>query len=180
VALHDPTSRNVVGLALNVSRDGEAISCLTPHLASCLEAQYSSEWDTIRYELTQVIDVKDLITGRKAIMELCQPADRKLVGQCLVKLRALTATRNLGDFDLDLTLEAYADKLMEYPADAVVQALNEAPDRDKWFPAWADLKTRLDYHTTDRRLVVQCLDRKIAKLQPKTSVQGLIKGAVKK
>jgi hypothetical protein len=103
-----------------------------------------------------------------------------MVIEGLIKLRALTAHRNEENANLELISEAYIDKLMQYPADAVIQALNEAPDRDKWFPAWHDLKVRLDYLTTDRRLMVNAIDREIARLQPKTSVQGLIKGAIKK
>ena len=173
------TSTNVVALTLNVSRDKEAKTCLPSRLASCLEPQFNSEWDTIRYDLTATIDVEVLKHGRSQILDLCEAPERSTVIEGLIKLRALTAHRNEENANLELISEAYIDKLMAYPADAVVQALNEAPDRDKWFPAWHDLKDRLDYLTTDRRLMVNCIDREIAKLD-KTSVQGLIKGAITK
>ena len=176
----DQTSPNVVALTLNVSRDKEAKTCLPSQLASCLEPQFNSEWDTIRYDITAPVDVEVLKHGRSKILELCEAPERPMVIEGLIKLRALTAHRNEENANLELISEAYIDKLMQYPADAVIQALNEAPDRDKWFPAWHDLKVRLDYLTTDRRLMVNAIDREIARLQPKTSVQGLIKGAIKK
>ena len=175
----DQTSPNVVGLR-NLSLDKDARNSLKPALALCLEAQYSPEWDTTRFDITGQVKKADLIEGRQAILDHWPEPDRQLIGQAMLKLRALTASRNTGDLDLDLTLEAYAEKLAEYPADAVVQALNEAPDRSTWFPAWHELKIRLDYLTENRRLILNAIDRELAKLEPKTSVAGLIEGAIKR
>jgi hypothetical protein len=175
----DPTSPNVVELR-NLSLDKDARSSLKPALGSCLEPHHNPEWDTIRFDITGQVKKADLIEARQVILDHWPVPDRQLIAQAMLKLRALTASRNTGDLDLDLTLEAYAEKLAEYPADAVVQALNEAPDRSTWFPAWHELKVRLDYLTENRRLILNAIDRELAKLEPKTSVAGLIEGAIKR
>jgi len=175
----DPTSPNVVELR-NLSLDKDARSSLKPALGSCLEPRHNPDWDTIAFRLTGQVKKADLIEGRQVILDHWPAPDRQLIAQALLKLRALTASRNTGDLDLDLTLEAYAEKLAEYPADAVVQALNEAPDQSTWFPAWHELKIRLDYLTENRRLILNAIDRELAKLEPKTSVAGLIEGAIKR
>ena len=176
------TSNSVVALkTLNLSRDHEAVSLLPPPLASCLEEQLGPEYDLERYTINDAgqLTRETLNEGRTAILSLSEPADDDMILQALLKLRSLTASRGIGDADLDMTLEAYAEKLKEYPADATIQALNEAPDRSKWFPTWFDLKTRIHYLSQHRRLILAAIDRIIERLEPQSSVAGLIKKALK-
>lgn len=177
------TSNSVVALkTLDLSRDREAASSLPPALASCLEEQLGPEYDLERYTINDgglIIDLKVLNEGRIAILSLSEPADDDMILQALLKLRSLTASRGIGDADLDMTLEAFAEKLKEYPADATIQALNEAPDRSKWFPTWYDLKTRIHYLSQHRRLILAAIDRKIERLEPRSSVAALVRKALK-
>jgi hypothetical protein len=175
------TSSSVVALkTLDLSRDREAASSLPPALASCLEEQLGPEYDLERYTINDggQLALEVLTEGRTAILGLSEPAPDDMILRALLKLRSLTASRGIGDADLDMTLEAYAEKLKEYPADATIQALGEAPDRSKWFPTWHDLKTRIHYLSQHRRLILEAIDRKIAKLEPRSSVAGLVRKAL--
>jgi hypothetical protein len=175
------TSSSVVALkTLDLSRDREAVSSLPPELASCLEEQLGPEYDLERYAINDggQLALEVLTEGRTAILDLSEPAPDDMILQALLKLRSLTASRGIGDADLDMTLEAYAEKLKEYPADATIQALGEAPDRSKWFPTWYDLKTSIHYLSQHRRLILEAIDRKIAKLDPR-SVAGIVRKALK-
>jgi len=176
------TSNSVVALkTLDLSRDREAANSLPPALASCLEEQLGPEYDLESYTINDAdqLTIEALTAGRTAILSLSEPADDDMILQALLKLRSLTASRGIGDADLDMTLEAFAEKLKEYPADATIQALNEAPDRSKWFPTWYDLKTRIHYLSQHRRLILMAIDRKIEKLEPRSSVAALVRKALK-
>jgi len=177
------TSSSVVALKTpDLSRDREAVNSLPPALASCLEEQLGPEYDLIRYTINDAgkLTLETLNDGRTAILGLSKPAPDDMILRALLKLRSLTAWRGIGDADLDMTLEAFAEKLSEYPADAVIQALNEAPDKSKWFPTWFDLKTHISYLSQRRRLILEAIDRRIEKLTPRSSaVAGLITKASK-
>jgi hypothetical protein len=152
---------------------------LTPSIEHSLEEVFSSEWDTIGFEITEPVPIDDLHESRNAILGICKPAPDEMIIAGLAKLRALTASRARDDRSTDIQIEAYIEQLKMWPADAVVQALNDAPSRSKWFPTWHELEEQLKYLTTDRRLIVAAIDRRIARLEKKTSVQGLIQGAIK-
>ena len=158
------TSSNVVALkTLDLSVDRQAVSSLPPPLASCLEEKLGPRYDLERYAIkgADQLTLETLNEGRAVILEMSKPASDDMILQGLLKVRSLTASRGIGDADLDMTLEAFAEKLKEYPADATIQALNEAPDRSKWFPTWYELKDHIHYLSQHRRLILEAIDREI-------------------
>ncbi len=103
----------------------------------------------------------ELITAKEAINEFCQPATDEEMLKSLIKLKALTINRNASEGDNNFIIEAYIEKLKEYPRDAVLEVLNEASNENKFFPAWSELKKELDWKSSRRREAIATIERKI-------------------
>ncbi|KLN61686.1 hypothetical protein WH96_04965 [Kiloniella spongiae] len=67
------------------------------------------------------------------------PLSRVEIIRELLKLKVKTNSRNMDAASLELQLEVYADELMGFPADCVLQALQDA-GRQKWWPDWGTLE----------------------------------------
>lgn len=68
----------------------------------------------------------------------------------LTALYSTTIRRTDEQISLELAVEAYIDRLAEYPADIVEYVLRTYPDHHKWWPAWAELREELAYWNEDR------------------------------
>jgi hypothetical protein len=69
----------------------------------------------------------------------------------LGEMKLSTICRPEQGHDLEAQLALYARKLQEYPADVVRKVLTTQPNQSKWWPAWAELKERLDVFSERRR-----------------------------
>ncbi|WP_085899525.1 hypothetical protein [Kiloniella majae] len=67
------------------------------------------------------------------------PLSRVEIMRELLKLKVKTNSRNMDAASLELQLEVYADELTRFPADCVLQALQDA-GRQKWWPDWGTLE----------------------------------------
>lgn len=97
----------------------------------------------------------------------CLPAPEQRLYAELASLRVLTKAGQASDEDIRLQIQVYARRLAEYPGDVALHVLRTQPDMEKWWPAWAELKDRLDLHSRKRlekremlRELVQITDRK--------------------
>jgi len=160
------------------SLEKAAIASLPPSISSTLEEKTNGDWDVIGYSISSEAPIEDLELARSQIMDQQQAPTKMQIQRGIAKLDALTARQSKADLDLAFMVAAYSEKLSEYPADAVEEALDNLT-ANHWFPTWEEMKTQLDYLTRRRRLILVELDRRIAKLKPKSSVQGLIEGALK-
>ena len=70
------------------------------------------------------------------------PLSRVEIMRELLKLKVKTSSRNMDEASLELQLEVYADELARFPADCVLQALQDA-GRQKWWPDWGALESLL-------------------------------------
>ncbi|WP_421784193.1 hypothetical protein [Kiloniella litopenaei] len=70
------------------------------------------------------------------------PLSRVEIMRELLKLKVKTNSRNMDAASLELQLEVYADELTRFPADCVLQALQDA-GRQKWWPDWGTLESLL-------------------------------------
>ena len=77
--------------------------------------------------------------------------------KALAKLRYLTKVRNESTEDIRLTLLFYAEELTKYPADVVRHVLDTQKNISPWWPAWSELKERLDRYTSKRRRLHEAL-----------------------
>jgi len=129
-----------------------------------VEEQISPEYDFKGYLITNDIPVSVLSDAHQALKSSLMPAEEDLVAKALLKLRALTAHKADGK-DLDIILEAYLEKLREYPKDAVLESLNRYPDHAKWFPSWAELRDDVEFRCVRRLELLKAIERKINERQ---------------
>lgn len=71
--------------------------------------------------------------------------------KALAKLRYMTKVRNESTEDIRLTLMFYAEELAKFPGDVVRYVLDTQKNISPWWPAWSELKERLDLYTAKRR-----------------------------
>lgn len=122
-----------------------------------IEEQLSSEYDFNGYSIT-TLSPKRLGIAKEAVEKMMAPADELTLLQELVKLRALTKHRNEG-YDIDLLLETLVDKLLKYPEDAVIKALESIVDRSQWWPSWFEIKKEVEYHCQHRLALLNAVNK---------------------
>ena len=92
-------------------------------------------------------------------MQTMAPAEDNEIAKGLLKLRALTSHRNEGA-DIDIVLEAYVEKLKDYPRDAVLESLSKMSDQSKWFPSWIEIKNDVEFRCQHRVEMLKAIERK--------------------
>lgn len=65
-------------------------------------------------------------------------------------MRMMVRSPGISDDDLKLQIEAYSRKMLMYPVDDVLVALERWPDEHEFWPAWAELKQAMDSRMADR------------------------------
>lgn len=115
---------------------------------------------TTGYELTEQ-DGADPDAALQVVRKAMTPAPRDALIGWLAELSVQVAYRAQTEFNGELTLQVYARNLAAYPADVAKDVLADWPNRSKWWPAWHDLKERLDAKIQRRRV----LEREIIKRQ---------------
>jgi hypothetical protein len=147
-----------------LERDPAAL--LQPSVQSVLAAKWAEGdtrhgWDgyAARYELVGELPAADLEIARQIGEEMLRPTREDIVLAELRRLRAVTASREIGQDTLALTFAAYADELLQYPADAVRTVLREWPRSNRFWPSMAELIERLERLVTPRRALREALRR---------------------
>jgi len=133
------------------------VKLLAQSLDLKIEEQLSSEYDFNGYSIT-TLSPKRLGIAKEAVEKMMAPADELTLLQELVKLRALTKHRNEG-YDIDLLLETLVDKLLKYPEDAVIKALESIVDRSQWWPSWFEIKKEVEYHCQHRLALLNAVNK---------------------
>lgn len=77
-------------------------------------------------------------------------------------MKYLTRQRAEATEDIAAQIEIYARRMEAYPADIVRYVIKTQTDSSPWWPAWSELKDRLDVFVTARR-------RKLVALTSQTS-----------
>ena len=80
----------------------------------------------------------------------CRPAPEDTLVKELGGLRLMTKSAQAPDDDVRLSLQAYARKIQQYPGDVALHVLRTQPDMGVFWPAWAELKDRLDLYAGKR------------------------------
>jgi hypothetical protein len=116
-------------------------------------------WDG---ELTKIEWTKDLPEqDRQLALKTAQQSLMPMTGaecqKALAKLRLMTKVRNESTEDIRLTLMFYEEELRSYPADVVRHVLSTQKNISPWWPAWSELKERLDLYSWKRRKLVDAL-----------------------
>ncbi len=79
------------------------------------------------------------------------PAEPKEILAALATLSTLVARREQDPADLAVQLRAYTDRLLTYPGDVALSALNDWPSMSQWWPTWFELQERMDAMARWRR-----------------------------
>ncbi len=75
----------------------------------------------------------------------------------LAELKTLTKARAEDETDLEATAIAYAKRVMEYPADVVRKVVAAMPNRQIFWPAWAELREALEDASRTRKGLLHAL-----------------------
>lgn len=112
------------------------------------------------YHLNDDYDGEGAAVALATVRALMQGAPRHECLKEIARLRIKTSAARLGDCDMDLVLEIYADELTCYPLDIVREVCRAYPTTSggKWFPAWAELQELCQRQMLKRR----CLERALA------------------
>lgn len=142
-----------------LTTDRTAVTSLTLSAGLKVEENYTHDFDLKGYLITNTISNDKLQQLSEAIKATMAPAEDNDIAQALLKMRALMSHKNDGG-DLDIILEAFVEKLKDYPKDAVLESLTRIPDQTKWFPSWIEIKDDVEFRCQHRMLMLQAIERK--------------------
>ena len=141
--------------------DSALVGLLTSQLGLSVALDMRRDWTGQRPFLRKVADLSIRSPSREATKQALkllsiaeQPAlDEEVMGWLAI-LRTLVRAPNNSEFEAELVLRAYCDKLREFPADIVRHVLAAWPDQSEWWPTWIDLKQALSDASTPRRTMI--------------------------
>lgn len=121
-----------------------------------LEPVYSpitSETKIVSYHVTG-----SQITEAIGILEQAMaPAPKEIVVKELTELALLTKAAADDDETHQMRAAAYIQRVQRYPTDAVIHVCQAWADHNKFFPAWAELREKLESRIETRRLMLSAL-----------------------
>lgn len=83
------------------------------------------------------------------------PTGRQLLEEGLAYVAGLCRPRNAGG--AEVTVDAMATQLERFPIDVALQALKDWPERNHWFPTWAELRERCEALEAPRRAMLAAI-----------------------
>jgi hypothetical protein len=86
----------------------------------------------------------DAAKAEAIINGLSAPAPYAKIIEWLTVCAVLTAHPKDDAMSSDLKMKAFASQLAGYPGDIVAHVLKEWPNKNKWFPTWAELLADID------------------------------------
>ena len=112
------------------------------------------------YEL-RGYDGREREEALEILRALCRPASHRECLKEVARLKALTAAARVGEQDLEIQLEVFAEELERYPMDVVRSACRDWPrcPGGKWWPSWAELRDMCDERFLKRKALLVALER---------------------
>ena len=95
--------------------------------------------------------------ARNIVQASLAPAPDAVIVKALAELSMLTKARDGGAEAEETRIALYAQKLAEYPADAVVAVCREWANKETFWPSWAELYARLEARIEPRRMMLEAL-----------------------
>ena len=135
------------------------------------EGRIDADSGTIRYLFHDDVDPGKLREMRERLERSMLPASEADIAKGLLKLRALTSHRDAG-IDIDVILEAYVEKLQQYPADAVLESLDRLAYRYKWWPSWLEISEDVEFRCRRRVELRIALERRIGRIHESEEGDG--------
>lgn len=129
---------------------------LPPAIRSSLKPVYSGETIT-KYEMKGLHGPQELMAAKTALAQSLTAISGNEALELLTELKALTRPSQGTTTDLEAQFIAYLKRLVDWPADVVRYVMKTQPDHSPWWPAWQELKDRLEMHTYRRRMMLETL-----------------------
>jgi hypothetical protein len=95
-----------------------------------------------------------------------QPMSQNEIVALLTQMKLETKSRAEDGGDVQGQFVAYARRIAEYPADVVREVLGTQSGRGIFWPAWAELKERLDAKSSYRRKLLHAIENPPAPVPP--------------
>lgn len=129
---------------------------LPPGIRSSLKPVYDAKGELTNYRLTHAHPT-ELTSAKQVLASSLMPMTGEKCLDLLTEMKAMTRPSPGTTADIEAQMVAYLKRLMDYPADVVNYVLTTQPDYSPWWPAWAELKERLEMHTYRRRMMMTAL-----------------------
>jgi hypothetical protein len=128
---------------------------LPPQIRSSLKPVFDKLQAITHYDLTGTHGPREITQARNILAQSLTPITGTEALGLLKELKATTRPTPGTTDDLEAVLVAYLKRLKDYPADVIRHVLttHDSP----WWPAWHELKERLEMHTYRRRMMLEAL-----------------------
>jgi hypothetical protein len=100
-----------------------------------------------------------MIQATRLLEESLRPVDAITVEKALTELALLTKARNEDQISEQMRMALYLDRLSQYPADAVIHVCRSWADTNVFWPAWAELREKLESRVSGRRMMLKAIRR---------------------
>ena len=127
-------------------------------VARALNATLSSNYEVIRYDITEEIPQEDLYQAISILNESLLPCPKEVAMKAMHALKVRTASTPAEREIAEERIGVYLADLIAYPQDVVVSACRGIANHSKWFPAWADLRHELEWRVRKRRKALEALN----------------------
>ena len=116
------------------------VASLSPSVLASLGPNHNRDYDLTSYSYDGSLTQDEIQAALRVIDQQRAPATPAQLFEWLGALGLKTIQRKQDQASMDLTLRVYVTELSKYPAGVVQQVLEAWPERNKWWPAWAELK----------------------------------------
>lgn len=146
---------------------------LPPGLLSCLEWKMGLDFDrteAVMWKATPRTEeaMAMVRSAAQVVRSSMQPTTPNEVVALLTRLHTETKARPEHEFDLQAKLQIYTENIIGYPGDVVRHVLRSQSSMGVFWPAWAELKDRLEMHTSYRARLLHALENP-PKIKPKAA-----------
>lgn len=99
----------------------------------------------------------NLEAARQALEATLAPATLETIERAVTELAVLTKYREGGGQPEQMLVTLYMQKLSEYPADAVLAVCRSWANENVFWPAWSELRERLEARVSQRRKMLEAV-----------------------
>lgn len=113
-------------------------------------------------QLPQTMPIPVLEAAIALVRQSLQPTDSASVKRAIAQLQGETFIPAGDGVDFKVRMTAFIVRLKPYPGDVITAACIEWADKNKFFPAWSELKPLLDKRMTFRMRAMDVFTRTLA------------------
>lgn len=124
-----------------------------------LKEKHNADFDFVGFEGVRDLPEEQLHALKAELERHMAPAEDDEVYKALFKVKNLTKHRKQSDSEMEMQLRTYAAELRRYPRDATLKALDRISDDHEFFPAWKEIRLRVEFHCRRRQTLMNEIDR---------------------